>query len=125
MNGTEIAAALCEIPKYLNEHPDSSLSVRLREILASRTGPVKEADLVSILSAHGDLIDSWAAYVENQQTTDGWYVAVSTEPKHPTEWILKRTGRKDLLTFESKIAAYAALILRIAAPAVLSSQRHR
>jgi hypothetical protein len=125
MNGTEIAAALCEIPTYLNEHPDISLEVRLREILSSRAGPVKEADLVSILSAHRELIDSWAAYIEDQRTTDGWYVAVSTKSKGPTEWILKRLGRKDLLTFDSQIAAYAALILRIAAPAVLSSQGHR
>ena len=30
MDRTEVAAALCEIPKYLREHPDTSLSTRLR-----------------------------------------------------------------------------------------------
>lgn len=114
MDGTEIAAALCEIPKYLQEHPDISLSVRLREILASRTGPVREADLVSILSAHRDLIDSWAAYVEDQRTSDGWYVGVSNDPTLRPEWILAQPGRKNL-AFDSPISAYAALILRIVA----------
>jgi hypothetical protein len=119
MDRLEVAAAVCEIPTYLREHPNTSPSARLEEILASRTDPVREADLISILSAHRGLIDSWAAYVEDQRTSDGWYVAVSNEPKRPSEWILERLGRKERLTFDSPIAAYAALILRIVAQGLL------
>lgn len=126
MDRIEVAAALCEIPKYLRDHPDTSLSTRLREILASRADPVREADLVSALSVHRDLIDSWAAYVEDQQTSDGWYVSVSNdEPTRRPEWILARPGRKEKLAFDSPIAAYAALILRIVAQGLLdTSQGH-
>ena len=121
MDRTEVAAALCEIPKYLREYPDTSLSTRLREILASRTHPVTEAELVSILSVHRDLIDSWALYVEDQRTSDGWYVAVSNDPTRQPEWILARPGRKNV-AFDSPIAAYAALILRIVAQGLLGVQ---
>jgi hypothetical protein len=119
MDRREVAVAVCEIPKYLREHPDTSLSARLREILASRTDPVREADLVSVLSVHRDLIDSWAAYVEDLRTSDGWYVAVSNEHTRRPEWILARPGRKERLAFDNPIAAYAALILRIVAPGLL------
>jgi hypothetical protein len=119
MDRREVAAAVCEIPKYLREHPDTSLSARLREILASRTDPVREADLVSALSVHRDLIDSWAAYVEDLRTSDGWFVAVSNEHTRRPEWILARPGRKERLAFDDPIAAYAALILRIVAPGLL------
>src|SRR5580700_5382813 len=110
MDRTEVAAALCEIPEYLREHPDTSLSTRLREVLASRTHPVTQADLVAILSSRCDLIDSWALYGEKQRTFDDWYVAVSNDPTRQSEWILARPGRKDI-AFDSPIAAYAALIL--------------
>jgi hypothetical protein len=119
MDRSEVAGALCEIPKYLREHPGTSLSVRLQEILASRMEPVREADLVSVLSVHRDLIDSWAAYVEDQRTPDGWYVAVSNEPTRQPEWILMRPGRKERVAFDSPIAAYAALILSIVARGLL------
>jgi hypothetical protein len=119
MDRREVAVAVCEIPKYLREHPDTSLSARLREILASRTDPVREADLVSALSVHRDLIDSWAAYVEDLRTSDGWFVAVSNEHTRRPEWILARPGRKERLAFDNPIAAYAALILRIVAPGLL------
>jgi hypothetical protein len=115
MDRTEVATALCEIPKYLQEHPDTSLSARLQEILASRTDPVREADLISTLSEHRDLVDSWAAYVEDQRTLDGWYVEVSNGPTRRPDWILARPDRKDRLAFDSPIAAYAALILRVVA----------
>ncbi len=114
MDKPEVATALCEIPKYLREHPDTSLSTRLREILASRTSPVTEADLVLVLSVHHDLIDSWAAYVEDQRTSAGWYVVASDVTTRGPEWILAQPGRKNL-AFDSRIAAYAALILRIVA----------
>ena len=121
MDKSEVAAALCEIPQYLREHPDTSLSTRLREVLASRTHPVTQADLVSILSAHRDLIDSWAVYVEDQRTLDDWHIAVSNDPTRQPEWILARPGRKNI-TFDSPIAAYAALILRIVARGLLGVQ---
>lgn len=119
MDRSEVAAALCEIPRYLREHPGTLLSVRLREILASRMDPVREADLVSVLSVHRDLIESWAAYLEDQRTSDGWYVAVSNEPTRQPEWILMRPGRKDRVAFDSPVAAYAALILSIVAQGLL------
>ena len=126
MDRREVAAAVCEIPQYLREHPDTSLSARLKEILASRTDPVREADLVSVLSAHRDLIDAWAAYVENQRTSGGWYVAASNEHASRPEWILARPGRKQRVAFDTPIAAYAALILRIVAQGLLGvSQGHR
>ena len=121
MDRTEVAAALCEIPQYLREHPDTSLSTRLREVLASRTHPVTQADLVSILAAHRGLIDSWALYVEDQRTFDDWHVAVSNDPTRQPEWILVRPGRKNI-AFDSPIAAYAALILRIVARGLLGVQ---
>ena len=123
MDRREVAAAVCEIPKYLCEHPDSSLSARLGEILASRTDPVREADLVSVLSVHRDLIDSWAAYVEDLRTSDGWYVAVSNEHTSRPEWILARPGRKERVAFDTPIAAYAALILRIVAQRLLGASQ--
>ena len=121
MDSTEIAAALCEIPNYLREHPDISLSARRREILASRTDPVREADLGSVLSVHRNLIDSWAAYVEDQRTSDGWYVTVSDDPTRRSDWILARRGRKERLAFDSPIAAYASLILRMVAQELLGA----
>jgi hypothetical protein len=125
MDRPEVAAALCEIPEYLHEHPDTSLSARLREILVSRTDPVREADLVSILSVRRDLIDSWAAYVEDQGTSDGWYVAVTNDPARRPEWILARPGRQERVVFDSSIAAYAALILRLVAQGLLGSTQGR
>jgi len=119
MNRTEVAAALCEIPKYLREHPDTSLSARLGDILASRMDPVREADLISILSTDRDLIESWAAYVGDQRTSDGWYIAVSNGPTRQPEWILARGGRKERLAYDSAVGAYAALILRIVAQGLL------
>jgi hypothetical protein len=119
MDRTAIAAALCEIPQYLREHPDTSLSGRLREILASRKDPVTEADLLSILSARHDLIDSWSAYVEDQRMSDGWHVAVSNEPA--PRWILVRRGRGTSIAFDSPSAAYAALVLRILAHGLLGA----
>jgi hypothetical protein len=64
-------------------------------------------------------IDSWAAYVEDLRTSDGWFVAVSNEHTRRPEWILARPGRKEWLAFDNPIAAYAALILRIVAPGLL------
>jgi hypothetical protein len=120
MDKAAVAAALCEMPAYLREHPHTSLKVRLEEILALRTDPVTEADLLRILSARQDLIESWTAYVENQRTADGWYVAVADQP--PRRWILSRPGHRHRIAFESKAAAYAALVLRIMAPGLLGSQ---
>ena len=125
MDKAEVATALCEIPKYLREHPDISQSARVREVLASRTGPVTEADLISALSAQQDLVDSWGAYVEDQRCSDGWYVEVSISSARQPEWILARPGRKKGLAFDSLIAAYAALILRIVAQGLGVSQSHR
>jgi hypothetical protein len=125
MDKAAVATALCEIPKYLHEHPDTSLSARVREVLASRTGPVREADLISTLSAQRDLVDSWAAYVEDQRTSDGWYVEVSNGSARQPEWILARPGHKERLAFDSPTAAYAALILRIVAQGLGVSQGHR
>lgn len=125
MDEAEVATALCEIPKYLREHPDISLSARVREVLASRMAPVREADLISALSAQQDLVDLWGAYVEDQRTSDGWYVEVSIGPARQTEWILARPGRKKGLAFDSPIAAYAALILRMVAQGLGVSQSHR
>jgi hypothetical protein len=123
MDRREVATAVCEIPKYLREHPDASLSARLRGILASRTDPIREADLVSVLSEHRDLIDLWASYIEDQRTSDGWYVAVSTEHARRPDWILARPGRKERLAFDTQIAAYAALILRVVAQGLLGVSR--
>jgi hypothetical protein len=123
MDRREVATAVCEIPKYLREHPDASLSARLREILASRSDPVREADLVLVLSEHRDLIDLWTSYVEDQRTSDGWYVAVSNEDARRPEWILARPGRQERLAFDTPIAAYAALILRVVARGLLGVSR--
>ena len=125
MDRTEVATALCEIPRYLHEHPDTSLSARVREVLASRVEPVREADLTSTLLAQHELIDSWAAYIEDQRTSDGWYVEVSNSPAHQPEWILARPGRKDRLAFDSPVAAYAALILRFVAQGLGVTNGHR
>jgi hypothetical protein len=123
MDRREVATAVCEIPKYLREHPDSPLSARLREILASRTDPVREADLVSVLSERRDLIDLWTSYVEDQRTPDGWYVTVSNEHARRPEWILARPGRNERLAFDTPVAAYAALILRVIAQGLLGVSR--
>jgi hypothetical protein len=125
MDRAEVATALCEIPKYLHDHPDTSLSARLREVLASRTDPVREADLISTLSAHRDLVDSWAAYIADQRTSDGWYVEASNGTALRPEWMLVRPGRKHRLAFDSAAAVYAALILRIVAQGLGVSDAHR
>lgn len=124
MDREQVATALCQIPEYLHKHPDSSLSARLQEILAARMEPVREADLVATLSMNSELIDSWSAYVCDQRTSDGWYVKVSTEPSLRPGWILTRPGHKDRVIFDTPVAAYAALILRIVAQALLAAGSH-
>ncbi len=126
MDKAEVAASLCQMPDYLHDHPDMSLAARLQQILASRTDPITEADLVSALHARPELIETWAAYVEDQRTSDGWYVTPSNTPTGGSEWILSRPGRKQPIVFDSPSAAYAALILRIVAQGLIgSSASHR
>src|SRR5882757_3876364 len=112
-NRAETAAALCEIANYLRAHPDTSLAVRRREVLRAGDDLVGEADLVNVLLARPELIDSWVSFVEDQRISDGWYVEVRQTALRGAEWVLARPGRKDDIAFSSAAAAYAGLVARV------------
>jgi hypothetical protein len=112
-NRAETVAALCELAICLRAHPDTSLAVCRRELLRAGDDLVCEADLVNVLLARPELIDSWASFVEDQRTSDGWYVAVRQTAPRGAEWVLARPGRKDAIAFSSAAAAYAGLIARV------------
>jgi hypothetical protein len=113
MGKVEAAIAFCEIPVYLREHANVSLARRCREILASVTDSVTEADLIPILAVRPGLTDLWADYIADQRTSDGWYAVTEKSPDRPHQWIVARLGHKARLIFDSPAAAYAALVLRI------------
>jgi len=113
MGRVETAIAFCEIPMYLREHANVSFARCCREILASVTDSVTEADLIPILAGHPGLTDLWADYIADQRTSDGWYVVTENLHNQPREWIVARHGHKARLIFDSPAAAYAALVLRI------------
>jgi hypothetical protein len=98
---------------YLREHANVSFARCCREILASVTDSVTEADLIPILAGHPGLTDLWADYIADQRTSDGWYVVTENLHNQPREWIVARHGHKARLIFDSPAAAYAALVLRI------------
>ncbi len=112
-NRAETAAALCELARYLRAHPDTSLAVRRRELLRAADDLICEADLVKVLHAHPELIDSWSSFVEDQRTSDGWYVTARQTAPREAEWVLACPGREDSIAFSSAAAAYAGLIARV------------
>jgi len=111
-NRRDAAAALCELPTYLQEHPCSSLTVRAREVLES-VADVCEDDLLGALEARPRLIDSWSSYVEDQRTADALYVRVRQTPTRGVEWVVARADGDDIAAFSSVIAAYARLIAEL------------
>lgn len=111
-NRRDAAAALCELPAYLREHPRTSLATRKSEVLES-VADVCEDDLLDVLEARPQLIDSWSSYVEDQRTGDGLYVRFRQTPTRGVEWAVARPNSDDIAAFSSVIPAYARLIAEI------------
>jgi hypothetical protein len=113
MDRAGVASAVCELATYLREHPDVSLAARRQELLGSGVSHVSAADLVSILSERPQLLESWASYVDDQRTSQGWYVTFRFVSGGEPTWIVARLGNSQRLLFDSRVAAFAALIVRI------------
>jgi len=113
MDRAEVAVAVVELATYLRDHPDTSLAARRQELLGSGVYRVPASDLASILLKQPQLLESWASYVEDQRTSDGWYVTVRSMPGAESVWIVARPGNSQSLLFDSRVAAFAALIVRI------------
>jgi len=113
LDRAEIAKAVCELATYLREHPDTSLAARRQELLGSGVDRVTDADLVPILLKRPQLIEAWISYVEDQRTSDGWYVTVRNVSGGESAWIVTRPRNSQSLQFDSRVAAFAALIVRI------------
>lgn len=108
----DAAAALCEVPAYLREHPHASLAARRSEVLQA-VPEICEGDLLAVLAARPQLIDSWVSYVEDQRTRDGLYVRVRRTPGRGVEWTVARLDGDDVAAFSSIAPAYARLIAEI------------
>jgi hypothetical protein len=116
MDRADVAVALCELATYLREHPDTSLAARRQELLGSGVSRVSAADLAPILRERPQLVESWTSYVEDQRTADGWYVTVRNVPRGESAWIVAGPRNSQSLQFDSRVAAFATLIVRIVGP---------
>jgi hypothetical protein len=113
MDRAEVASLVCELATYLRDHPNVSLAARRQELLGRRVYRVSAADLAPILTARTQLLESWTSYIEDQRTSDGWYVTVRSVPGGEPAWIVARPGNTQSFVFDSQVAAFAALIVRI------------
>jgi hypothetical protein len=113
LNRQDAAAALCEVANYLREHPDTSVAARRRELMLCGGDVVCETDLLDVLLARPELIESWASYVQDQRTSDGLFVTVRQMPRREVEWAVARSRGDDVATFSSAPPAYARLIAEI------------
>jgi hypothetical protein len=113
MDRAEGASAVCELAMYVRVHPDISLAARRQELLRSGIFRVSAIDLAPILLERSQLLESWTSYVEDQRTSDSWYVTVQNMPGGESAWIVARPGNSQSLLFDSRVAAFAALIVRI------------
>ena len=113
MDRAEVASLVCELATYLGEHPNVSLAARRQELLGFGVYRVSATDLAPILSERPQLLEAWTSYVEDQRTSDGWYVTVRNVPGDKPEWIVARPGNAKNFVFDSRVAAFAALIVRV------------
>ena len=109
MDRAELSLAVCEIPTYLREH-GVSLVARRRE-LSSVAMAVREIELAAVLTTGH--MEAWQAYVEDQRTSDGWYMTVQNRPGRSPQWTVTRRVNAGAVSFDSRVMAFAALIARI------------
>jgi hypothetical protein len=113
MDRVEVASAECEVPMYLRDHTETSLAARIDDLYRAAETSVHEADLKTILAAKPALMEEWQSYIEDQRTSDGWYVAVRNVQQGSPLWIVTRLRDANDIAFDSRVAAFAALIARI------------
>jgi hypothetical protein len=113
MDRAAVVSAVCELATYLREHPDVSLVARRQELLGSGVSDVSAAELASTLSDLPQLLESWASYVDDQRTWQGWYVTFRFVSGGEPTWIVARPGDRQRFLFDSRVAAFAALVVRI------------
>jgi hypothetical protein len=104
----ELSLAVCELPTY-REH-GVSLAARRRELSGTEM-PVRETELAAVLTTGH--MEAWQAYVEDQRTSDGWYMTVQNRPGRSPQWTVTRRTNAGAVSFDSRVLAFAALIARI------------
>jgi hypothetical protein len=113
MDRVEAASAVCELPIYLREHTNTSLAARREELFEAATTSVHERDLKAILMTRPALVEAWESSIEDQRTSDGWYVIVRDVLGGSPQWIVARPSCSEGTAFDSRVAAFAALIVRV------------
>jgi hypothetical protein len=97
----------------LREHTNTSFSARVNELYEATKARIHETDLKAILESRPELMEAWQAYVEDQRTTDGWYVNAQNVPGRNPQWIVTRRGNAGAVSLDSPVSAFAALIARV------------